>query len=291
MTKAIALLPILLAAAFVAQAQNLTRSIKDVDIQRCLLGDTSTAEGLTPRAVTTCPPSPPPSGNWSATGWQKVFASNYGTWAYDINGSVNVPQGACDPNSLACTVNFPLPIQNGDTLYIQPFIYAGGQINLTSCTGESIVKFPSAQIRYNSTYAMISTAYVLSAIGGEQSITCFVDGYASGWLAIAVVVNHWGGSGGVTFDAAATKLANCATTNTGVGLNLSGSTDWIVTTNTPLWSNANAVAAPYSLVAVGNYAQAVNVSSAPAPTWSQPPPVNGASIDDCLYGAIAFTGH
>lgn len=280
MIQCIKLCSLLLAGASALLAQNFSHP----KTLSCALGDLSTAEGLQTRvsmqaavASSTCPgppPPPPPSGGWTFV--QDGYWSNYG--AASGPGGTN-----CFTWTSSCTINLAQPVMPGDLLIYLPLVYTGGvPVTIASVSQEPMQTCFSCQLT-NGNAIQLGMAYTLVARGGEQQITCNFSTPVSGYIACGVVEAHWSGSS-VNFDTGGASLRACGLKCPGIGLNLSGSDDFILQVDFPINTNPLSVSSPYNFFQ-GSYAYLADAKSGAAPTWFLP-----MSDPATSNNAIAFTG-
>jgi hypothetical protein len=224
------------------------------------------------------------TGNSGGPVWtfvQEGYWSNFGA----ASGSGGSNCGAPLVGTLSCTVNLPHTVRPRDVLIILPFFYSGDVITLTSITGEVITKCTACQL-LNYTAIQLDAGYVLSAVGGENQITCHFSAATTGWQACAVIEANWSGTS-VTFDAGNAALVPCSTVCPGVSLPLTGNTDFIIQSNFPFFTNPLSVSSPYTFFQ-GSYGYLLNAirSQGGAPIWMLPQADPATSNN-----AIALTGH
>ena len=241
---------------------------------------------MTKSANATVTLNPPTSGSWTFIqngSWQcntSSLSSCFGTGGSQCLAGYGTAQGTC-----VVSGGFN-PITPGNFLLIVSITQSynnGANINIASVPEEPSLQHCAAcfvgylynpnAITDGYSPLQMDVTYVLSAKGGESTITCNETnpGSAWGWNGCEFYEFHWSGSGGVSFDNGV---------NNGAGPNCGG---WPTT-----GGNFQYTATPITLQGAGNsnliyradWPLSTNVSNiSPSPPWTGPnnPP---AYLDD-----------
>jgi hypothetical protein len=182
------------------------------------------------------------SGNSGRGRWtfvQESYWSNFGAVSGPGGSNCGLPLINGGGGSISWTVNLLQPVAPGNLLIITPLFYTDPPfvVTLTSINGETITKCTACQVLVSNKAIQLDMAYVLSAVGGEQTITCNFSAISNGWNGCGVTEVHWGGSGGITYDTGGATLISCSTVCPGVNLKLNGNNDFMFQSNVPLSTN------------------------------------------------------
>lgn len=208
----------------------------------------------------------------SASGQQSFWAMNHKvsaskTWTlvqYAYYDSYGDGSGSnCTSTGSSCTTNLSTPVAAGDKLIIATQIMSSSEVTLSSISGETLSPCSSCTSYTRLTSSM---GYVLSATGGETSITCYLSGAATSYNVCLVFDFHYTGSSASYDTAANDSISDCPASCTGPSLTLSGSNDAVVQITSPSAWDFTSITAPYTLF--GDSAAGVGVSSGAAPTWT-----------------------
>lgn len=221
--------------------------------------------------------------------------------------------GLAGPGTFTCTVNTSaIPAKHTVIVAVAIWLLKASGSNppqpthnaLTSAGGsETWTRCPSgAQVAQNKAtgmWAVLDCDYVLSASGGETSITTSwtTSTYTTGYFNVDVqVVDISASVGSVSLDTQG-KNADCGngvTTCAGPALTLTGPSDyilqWAFNIDTAFASISGAAYTnPYNAESAennvqGGFAGALNQSSAPAQTWT----FSGGATSNAAASAIAF---
>jgi hypothetical protein len=133
----------------------------------------------------------------------------------------------------------------------------------------------------------LDASYVLSATGGEETLTCTLSGTSAGYIACGIYEYSYSGAS-VSFDTSNGTTDFSCTTCAGIALTLSGSRHLIVQAAVPI-KPLSAISGSYTNPAkfydgVGN-AGWVNATDGTAPNWT------GSPAGLVTVMAIAFVGN
>lgn len=181
--------------------------------------------------------------------------------------------GTCSVAGTTCAVTVSA-VAAGNILACGFVYFDGTSHTLTNCGGGetwTICPAPTCAVIGGGTTTGADGRFVLSAVGGETTITCTVNSAPSGYFGCAIAEFHYTGPS-ASIDKVGTAATTACTACAGVTLTLTGSNDAIFTWGAPN-NNFTAITSPYSTNAhfYGGTVEAVsiNTASGTAPTVTQ----------------------
>ena len=187
---------------------------------------------------------------------------------YDVNGN-GTGGSSCATGTSACTVN-TTAIGAGHPVVVFLLTFDATQRTLSSATGESWAACPNCSSGTSSS-GWLDMRYVLSATGGETSVTCNASGTAAGYIGCGVIELTYSGSS-ASYDTSNIITNSGCTSCAAPSLTLTGSNDAII----EIGMTENSLTAITSPWSTNGYfyggtgeAIAVNQTSYAAPTWTQ----------------------
>jgi hypothetical protein len=223
------------------------------------------------------------------TGWSYVqsgYALTDNMGFYQSTGA----GGACDIAGADCTALMPQAVTPGNLLLIVSLSVDNSVRSLSSVSGDAAITKCAHCLNVTPlTYIDLDAGYLLSATGGETSLTCTLSGVSIGWMGCIVYEFHWSGSS-VTYDTSNYLESSCtAAVCAGVGLTLgtTTNTELVYQTNYPYYTVPNSISSPYKWVPTTDaYLPNATSSQGTAPNWTL------LMTDSAVTRmAIAFIGH
>lgn len=218
-----------------------------------------------------------------------------GTWTvvqmkyWDI-GAVGTGGGTCTTSSpFTCAVTVSA-IAAGNILVCGALYFDASSHTLSNCGGGetwTVCPAPTCASKGSGSTTGEDGRYVLSAVGGETTITCTVNSAPGTYYGCVIVELHYTGPS-ASIDAVGTASTSACASCPGATLGLGGTNDIIFTWGAPN-NTFTAITSPYSTNAhfyAGSVeAVSLNTSSGAAPTVTQD------IFDQVAIGAIALKGN
>lgn len=212
-------------------------------------------------------------GQYTIPAHTGATAHSAGTWAivqfkYWSSSGAGTGGGTCLVAGTTCAVTVSA-VGAGHALICFSNMGHTLSATLSSCSGETTTSAPNF-FSWNSSDGGQDARYVLSAAGGETTVTC-TQSSISGLNSCGIFEASYSGPS-VSYDNSNHSTPTACTSCAGQTLTLTGTNDFIMAAMNP-GLNVTAVSSPYSLNAgfSDDYgvAAAVNLSSGTGPTWTQ----------------------